>query len=369
VETANPFATPPSYSSLLADLRERNLPPEVFALAAAHLKEQQAAKTTEVKGLQADFFGTAVKAKLDGQSTRAIMGMDNVMAMPEGIQADLQEKLHAIDRQRLAEANQEAITPKTAADRGFLFNDLLAKARAGQLTKNDVYSNADALGKQMTGQLVSIIGDMQMAGPAKVQHYTVDHDLLTSSLRRAGLIGVKENDNDKALVGDLHARILAVQSASQQPWSQENTQKLIDSEITPIITNPSHWFWTSDTKTPAFKAGEQVPSSFIKEVQRRNPSLSQSAITQAYYLAKEQGLLNPDGSYKAQPAAVAPAAVTSAPAASGYHFETSFDDPSMDPANALPTPKIVETPAQKAARQEEIDAANRRGQERFGDRR
>ena len=298
VEQANPFAAPPSYSALLADLRDRNLPPEVFNLAKEHLREQQAAKAQEVRQTQTDFFGTAVKAKLDGQSTRAIMGMDNVMAMPEGVQADLQEKLHAIDKQRQAEANQENLTPQQVADRGFLFNDLLTKARAGTLTKNDIYSNADGLGKQMTGLLVSTIGDMQL-GQAKVQHYAVDHDLLTSSLRRAGLVTDKENDASRALVGDLHAKIMLIQSASQQPWSQENTQKLIDAEIQPIITDPSNHWWTSETKVPAFKAEDQVPAAFIKLAQQRNPNLSRNAVTQAYYLAKKQSLLNDDGTYKA----------------------------------------------------------------------
>ena len=298
VEQANPFAAPPSYSALLADLRDRNLPPEVFNLAKEHLREQQAAKAQEVRQTQTDFFGTAVKAKLDGQPSSAILNQDNVLAMPDSIQADLKEKLHAIDKQRQAEANQDLATPQEIASRGFLFNDLLGRMRAGTLTKNDVYTNADALGKGMTGLLVSTIGDMQLS-QNKVQHYAVDHDLLTSSLRRAGLIKDKETPEAKSLEGDLHAKIMLIQSASQQPWSQENTQKLIDAEIQPIITDPSNHWWTSETKAPAFKAEDQVPQAFINLAQKRNPALSKNAITQAYYLAKSQNLLNDDGIYKA----------------------------------------------------------------------
>ena len=78
-----------------------------------------------------------------------------------------------------------------------------------------------------------------------------------------------------------------------------NTQKLIDAEIQPIITDPSNHWWTSETKAPAFKAEDQVPQAFINLAQKRNPALSKNAITQAYYLAKSQNLLNDDGTYKA----------------------------------------------------------------------
>ena len=226
-----------------------------------------------------------------------------ILQAVDPIEADAAKNhlLGEIDASR-SRANQEPVDPKAIAERGFLFNDLLDQAAHGkpdgsQLTRNDVVAQSLKLGKQLTATLVNTLGDMQM-NPKKPQQYTVDHDLLASSLRKAGLVKDKLDDSAKALIGDLHAKIILLQSASGKPWSQENTQKLIDAEIQPIVTDPSNHWWTSETKAPAFKAEDAVPKAFVNEVLRRNPALSKNAITQAYYLAKDKGLLNEDGSYK-----------------------------------------------------------------------
>lgn len=235
-------------------------------------------------------------AALRSREMRMLQAVDPIEA-----DAAKNHLLGEIDAAR-SRANQEPVDPRTIAERGFLFNDLLDQAAHGKpdgspLTRNDVIAQSPKLGKQLTATLVSTLGDMQR-NPKKPQQYTVDHDLLASSLRKAGLIKEKMDDRARALIGDLHAKILLIQAASGQPWSPENTQKLIDAEIQPIVTDPSNHWWTSDTKAPAFKAEDAVPKAFVNEALRRNPSISRNAITQAYYLAKSKGLLNKDGSYK-----------------------------------------------------------------------
>lgn len=202
----------------------------------------------------------------------------------------------------MSRATQEPVDPQIIAKRGFLFNDLLTQAMTSRpdgkpLTRDDVIASSPELGKSLTAKLVDTLGDMQRA-PVKVEHYRVDDELLKSSLRKAKLIGDRIGDKEKALIGDLQANIILKQSASQKPWSQENTQSLIDAEIQPIITDPSNHWWTSDKTLPAFKAAEAVPQAFIREALRRNPKLTRNAITQGYYLAKDKGLLNEDGTYK-----------------------------------------------------------------------
>ena len=268
--------------------------PETQRKAHAFLMERQSVHEKSVDEQNNATMGTLWKGVLAGQGASWLRQQPQFKALDGTTQVGLLTKVESFQRR---DQDVDPTDPVAIAKRGFLFNNLLSKFRAGQLSQDEVYTNAPALGKSYTASLVSAIGDAQ-AGPQKVPQYKVDDTLLSSALRQAGLQHDTTTPAEESLQGDLAARIMLRQSASGVPWSQENTQKLIEQEIQPIITDPSSHWWTSDTKAPAFKAEDQVPQAFIKTVLGRNPNLSRNAITQAYFLAKKQNLLNPDGSYK-----------------------------------------------------------------------
>lgn len=293
------YKAPPIADMVKAINDRGDLDPDAKSAAIAQVHQLWSFQKAQAQETMNQVTGNAWSSLLDKhQSLASIMSSPDVIQMPGDDRAALQAKLEAFVKRN---EGQEPMDPVSIAKRGFLFNDLLDRFRQGSLTKADVYAAAPDLGKQYTATLVSTIGDAQ-ASPAKVQQYHVDNDLLTSSLRQAGLIkDAGESEASKILLGDLSAKIMLRQSASQQPWSQENTQKLIDTELQPIITDPSHHFWTSNTTQPAFKAEDQVPQAFIQQVLKKRPGMSRNQITQAYFLAKDQGLLNDDGTPKANP--------------------------------------------------------------------
>ena len=280
--------------------------PTVAKQALAMLLERDAINSQSEKAASERTTGTLWQGVLAGH------GASWVMQQPEYQQGlDGNEQMAFLSKLKTFQSSQseEPTDPTTIAKRGFLFNDLLAQGRAGTLTQDAVYSNAPGLGKQYTAALVSALGDMA-ASPQKVQQYKVDDTLLSSALRHAGLQSDKPTPAETSLQGDLSAKIMLRQSASQVPWSQEQTQKMIDSEIQPIVTGSS-WFGSPVTKR-AFQVEDQVPQAFIQEAQKRNPGMSRNAITQAYFMAKDKGLLGADGTYSG-PAPSAPTAAPSAP--------------------------------------------------------
>jgi hypothetical protein len=178
----NPFAPPPSEFEMIQRLRKENLAPEVFEKALPLLREFRGAKAQDTVQAQNDFYGSQIKARLDGTPSSSIMSSTQVMSMPEGVQADLQAKLHSIDQQKKAEGAEARTVAHFAAYWAYASNP----QRLAQMSDTSVFALVQEVGVDGVKDLLHAKQQMA-AGPGRVLASNVDTNQLKVLADQAGI--------------------------------------------------------------------------------------------------------------------------------------------------------------------------------------
>lgn len=168
------------------------------------------------------------------------------------------------------------------------------------------------LGDKLAQKLLFDAAEIRRS-PEKQQQYHTDREQIIYELRNAGAItNLALDKDDRALVDDISYKLKQLQAATKKPWDLDGSKQAIHELVKPITTE-KHW-WKSDTTQPLFRVMDttRLPEAFVSNLLQQDRARwnadpqnkgrqyqppSSADLFRAYYAAKEDGLIAPDGSY------------------------------------------------------------------------